>query len=328
MTRFTPLWQQAGSYPANYDRALLAALWPVPGAIGAKAAAVSNTMNVSIPPGTLAVPLQSGQHTALCRWDAAEVVTSPAAPAAGNSRIDIVVAQVRDPQLDAGVNNDFIFLVVAGTPTTGTPVQPATPTNAALVCSYTVPGGSANLNGVTVTDMRRGGGTVPVYASSAERTTFAPSPPDGAQCVIGGVTYIARNGTWRTTGAAPDAVSYKANNSINHTVTVAGFPNGYPISAMDVTLTVTGVELYKIEWMMPLTSTGGLGQIGPIRDGTLVFGPQWSQPSGGYVYGCCYDAPPAGTRTWQLQLYAVGGSTASIQGFGWMAVMPTNVMNT
>jgi hypothetical protein len=111
-------------------------------------------MNVSIPPGRAAVALQAGANTALCAWDAAEVVTSPAAPASGNSRIDVVILQVRDPQLDAGVNNDFLFQLLAGAPTTGTPVAPTVPANAMAICSYTVPGAAANLNGVTVNDAR------------------------------------------------------------------------------------------------------------------------------------------------------------------------------
>jgi hypothetical protein len=187
MTRYTPLWQQAGSYPANYDRVLLGALWPAPGAAGARPAPVPNTMNVSIPSGVIAVPLQSGQYSALCRWDAAEVVSSPAAPAAGQSRIDLVVCQVRDPLLDSGVNNDFIFLVVAGTPTTGTPVTPTAPPNSTSVASYVVPGGAANLNGVQFFDGRRGLGTVPVVNGTAERDAiFGPTPPRGALCYVMG----------------------------------------------------------------------------------------------------------------------------------------------
>ena len=36
MTRYAPLWQQAGSYPASVDRGLLSTLWPagtLPGAL-------------------------------------------------------------------------------------------------------------------------------------------------------------------------------------------------------------------------------------------------------------------------------------------------------
>jgi hypothetical protein len=155
MTRFAPLWQQAGSYSASVDRALMGALWPTGGAVGGVVTAVASTMQVQIAPGTVAVPLQAGQSTALCRWDANEFVTLTAAPSSGQSRIDVIIAQVRDNALDAGANNDFIFSAVTGTPaTTGSQVAPAVPTNAAAVAQVTVPGAVANLSTATFTDRR------------------------------------------------------------------------------------------------------------------------------------------------------------------------------
>jgi hypothetical protein len=158
MTRFAPLWQQGGTYPAATDRGLLGTLWPGSGKLtGTAPAAVANTMQVSIPAGSATVAMTSGgspSGSELCRWDAAEVVTSTAAPPAGQSRIDLVVLQIRDNAIDGSGFNDFIFQVLAGAPTSGTPVAPAVPLNAMAVCQYTVPGGAANLNGVTVTDTR------------------------------------------------------------------------------------------------------------------------------------------------------------------------------
>ena len=113
MARFEPLWQQAGSYAAQLDRMLLAALWPSGGVLGGAVTAAFNTMNVNIAAGYAAVPLQAGQGGALCRWDAAEVVTLTASPPSGQSRIDLIVCQVRDNAIDAGANNDFIFAAVA-----------------------------------------------------------------------------------------------------------------------------------------------------------------------------------------------------------------------
>jgi hypothetical protein len=111
-------------------------------------------MNVSIPVGAMAVPMQAGQGSALCRWDAAEAVTLAAAPPAGQSRIDVVVCQVHDDALDGGGLNDFVFAVVQGAPAAANPVVPATPANAAAMCTVTVPGAVANLNTATVTDQR------------------------------------------------------------------------------------------------------------------------------------------------------------------------------
>jgi hypothetical protein len=190
MTRFAPLWQQAGTYPAQVDRGLLATLWPTSGSSGAAPATVINTMQVSIPPGAAAVALQSGQNTALCRWDAAEVVTLTAAPPAGSSRIDLVALQVRDNAIDAGANNDFLFVVIAGaggTPGPGT--APAVPANAYAICQVTVPGGAANLNSATLTDRRSplslapAAGGVLASASMTASTGFV-----SAEAVIGGLT--------------------------------------------------------------------------------------------------------------------------------------------
>jgi hypothetical protein len=157
MTRYQPLWEQAGSYAASLDRSLLATIWPSGGAIGGAVTAVANTMTVSVAPGTVAVVLQAGQGCALCRWDAAEVPPAlAAAPPSGQSRIDVICAQVRDNALDSGGNNDFIFTVVTGTPAASNPATPATPTNAYAMANVTVPGAAANLNSATITDRRSG----------------------------------------------------------------------------------------------------------------------------------------------------------------------------
>lgn len=110
------LWQQSSTYPAGADRQLLGALWPAGGALGAAVSAVANTMQVSIAPGSAAVALQSGQGSALCHWDTAEVLTLDASPPSGQSRVDLIVCQVRDPDLDGGLNSDFVLMAVKGTP--------------------------------------------------------------------------------------------------------------------------------------------------------------------------------------------------------------------
>ena len=153
MTRYTPLWQQNATYPANVDRILPATLWPTSASTGGAGTAVGNTMSVSVAAGTAAVALSAGNNTALCKWDAAEVVTLGNGPATG-TRIDLVVLQVRDTAIDAGSNNDFIFAAVAGTPSTGTPAAPAVPNNAYPICAVTVPTLATNLNGATVADRR------------------------------------------------------------------------------------------------------------------------------------------------------------------------------
>ena len=154
MTRYAPLWQQNNSYPAQIDRGLISTIWPTSRSTGAVPSIGTNTMNVLITAGTAIVALQTGQQSALCRWDAAEVVTLAAAPASGQTRRDLIVLQVRDQAIDAGANSDFIFQPITGTPTTGVPVTPAAPANSYPLYYVTVTGGSANLNGAVITDMR------------------------------------------------------------------------------------------------------------------------------------------------------------------------------
>src|ERR1700729_2222070 len=164
MTRYAPLWQQAGNYTAQVDRQLVAALWPSGGAVGATPFPTANTMLMNYPAGWCAVPLSGNNGTALCRWDANEQVTIGAAPGAGTSRIDLVVCQVRDNALDAGANNDFWFVVVPGVPA-ASPVPPATPANAYVMTAVTVPASVANLNTATITDRRSAGLAVPLGAA-------------------------------------------------------------------------------------------------------------------------------------------------------------------
>ena len=87
MTRYTPLWEQAGSYAAGIDRRLLSALWPAAATTGLAVTATSG-MVLAIAPGTAAVPSSNNTGSLLCVSDAIENVTLTAAPAAGNSRID------------------------------------------------------------------------------------------------------------------------------------------------------------------------------------------------------------------------------------------------
>jgi hypothetical protein len=119
-------------------------------------------MTVTAAAGTVAVPLQAGQGAAACVWDANEVVTlANATHPAGQSRIDLVIVQVRDNALDAGANNDFIVTSVTGVPAASNPAVPALPTNALAIAQVLVPGAVANLSTATVTDLRGVGLSMP-----------------------------------------------------------------------------------------------------------------------------------------------------------------------
>src|SRR6516165_3171330 len=153
--RYTPLWEQAGSYAAGVDRRLISSLWPNAATSGMTVTATSG-MVLAVAPGFAAVPSSNNTGSLLCVSDAIENVTLTAAPAAGNSRIDIVYVQPRANDIDGGPNNDFIFAAVAGAASTGTPTPPTLPAGALALANVAVGGGVAAIVAANITDQRPG----------------------------------------------------------------------------------------------------------------------------------------------------------------------------
>jgi hypothetical protein len=174
MTRFTPLWEQAGDYAASVDRRLLGALWPRPASSGG-AVTPGSGMTVSIAPGSVAVPTLNSTGSVLCVSDAVETVTLDPAPPTGNSRYDLIICQPRAADIDGGSNNDFIFDNVSGVAATS-PAIPATPAGTVALARILVAGGSASIPSANITDIRPGGlGGYP-RGKLAEQKQTASSP--------------------------------------------------------------------------------------------------------------------------------------------------------
>ena len=153
MTRYTPLWEQAGSYAASVDRRLIAAIWPTAGCQGCAVTADGTTMNLTVAPGAVVVPSQNATGSTLCVSDANEVVTLAAAPPSGQSRIDVVTCHPRANDLDGGSNNDFIFDKVQGA-AGSTPSAPVVPAGQVALFRCTIPGASSALTAAMLTDVR------------------------------------------------------------------------------------------------------------------------------------------------------------------------------
>lgn len=152
MTRYTPLWEQQGSYAASVDRRLIAATFPTAYVIGC-AVSVSSGMTVNVAPGSVVVPSSNSTGSLLCASDATEQVTLAAAPASGTNRYDLIICQARGNDLDGGANNDFLFTTVTGT-AAASPAVPAVPNNATMLAQIYVPGGSASVTAGNITDTR------------------------------------------------------------------------------------------------------------------------------------------------------------------------------
>ena len=115
MTRYTPLWLQAGSYAAGVDRRLIAAVWPAP-VVNGCAVTAATAMNVNVAAGSVVVPTANNTGSVLCVSDAVEVVTLATAPASGTNRIDYICCQVASTDIGTAAGDAFNFIAVAGVP--------------------------------------------------------------------------------------------------------------------------------------------------------------------------------------------------------------------
>jgi len=194
MTRYTPLWEQAGSYAASVDRRLIANIWPAGACNGCALTAVASTMQINVAAGAVAVPSQNSTGSTLCVSDAVEIVTIAAAPGSGQNRIDLIICRPRANDLDGGQNNDFIFDTVTGVPA-ASPTVPATPPGTVLLGQVSVAGGSAAITQANIADLRPPRLTAlaePALGAAAALASFTTL--DGEVWVAkGGVN----NGAWK-----------------------------------------------------------------------------------------------------------------------------------
>lgn len=162
MTLHDPLWQQQSTYSAKRDRSLLRALFTegvLPGPLGAsdplrvsqRGAGANMSVDVAAGFGVITGDDEANQGNYLVESDAVANVVIGAAPGA-NSRIDLVVARVRDAQV-TGADNDWIIEVVAGT-VAGSPVAPAVPNTAIPLAEVLVAAGTVSITDAMVTDRR------------------------------------------------------------------------------------------------------------------------------------------------------------------------------
>lgn len=162
MTIALPLWLQnagATAYTAQMWRAHLTSTIGQ-GVVGVGDWKVSEhaagaNMSVDIAAGSAVIvgTEATGQGAYLCSSDAVESVTLDASPSSGQSRIDLVVATVRDSSI-SGSDDDMIFDKVTGTPTTGTPAVPTVPASSIVLAQVLVAGLVSSVVNANITDRR------------------------------------------------------------------------------------------------------------------------------------------------------------------------------
>lgn len=156
MTLYTPLWAQNASYSARTDRTLIDAAFGDPHVVDGLTVGergLGANMTVDVQAGRVVVPGPLGNY--LCVSDEIENLNIGAAPAAGTSRRDLVVAQVYDPQATGtGGAAAWEPLVVQGTAVVSNPVLPATPAWSLPLAEITVTSSTVSIVDSAVGDRR------------------------------------------------------------------------------------------------------------------------------------------------------------------------------
>jgi hypothetical protein len=157
-----PDWLQALSYSANVDRYLIEGVWPnaaggvLNGLVVAPHAAGAN-MTVDVAAGVAVChgTDATAQGSYLCRLlSTYNVGPVPAAPPAGQSRLDRVVLQVNDPAATGTGTAGWGFGIVAGTPATSNPALPPAPPSSVTLATLAIAAGTVSVGAAQITDAR------------------------------------------------------------------------------------------------------------------------------------------------------------------------------
>lgn len=310
MTLHDPIWQQNLTYTAQEDRSLIDALMSagVGGVTGLKVTerGAGANMSVDVAAGTVAIVGTDAaeQGTYVCISDAVVNVPLSASPSSGNSRIDLIVATVRDAAV-TGADNDWIITKVDGTPSSGTPAVPTTPTSSVVLAQVLVAGLAASIVNANITDKRTLAGSMLSYAAD----TSVPPSFDGQ--IIGtsaSAAYIADSGLWMPI-STPGVKSTSANlSNVNFGGSVWGTWSGTPI-----TVTAPGYPVRcQINFQCSISTNFGQFRLGLSGNG----GSSWTtSPVVGAAATSALDVRLV-SMTWQATYTGSGDIQARVEGNG------------
>lgn len=195
MALLAPTWMQNLTYTAAADRRLIGAMCSpgvLAGGLAVSQRAAGANMSVDVAVGSCVVEGTAGpgQGRYLCSSDAVANVALAASPASGQSRIDLIVATVRDSSV-TGTDSDWILDKVTGTATTGIPAAPAVPSSSLALATVLVGGTVSSIVNANITDQRVQSGN-PNHAGSLA----VPPSFDGQLMTAAGHVYRGASGTW------------------------------------------------------------------------------------------------------------------------------------
>lgn len=133
------LWLQNAAYPARYDRQLIAEVFGwrefiLRGLVVGQDGVGTGSVVVTAGAAVIIGDDEPNQGMGLAVFEADETVAMPVAPpTAGDSRIDLIVVQMNDPQAGGSAGDNATFAVVEGTAASGTPSAPPVPDSAVVV---------------------------------------------------------------------------------------------------------------------------------------------------------------------------------------------------
>jgi hypothetical protein len=160
-----PLWQDGNDYPARLDRQFIEDVFDVEGVIkpstgallvGPRGAGANMSVDVAAGRSTIAGDDEANQGSYRCISTAVENVPIGAAPGS-DSRIDLIVARVRDAAVTGGVSSDWIFEAIPGA-VAAAPVAPAVPNTAIPLAQVLVTAGDGSITAGMITDRRTAAG--------------------------------------------------------------------------------------------------------------------------------------------------------------------------
>lgn len=205
-TTDTPLWMQNKQYAARLDRSLLEGAFQHLGVRGCAVTPRGAGANLSVDVAAGLVMVtgenQANQGRYLARLQAVNMPTLANPTGAGQKRLDRLVIAVQDPNAGGPAGDNAVLRWVQGTPTTGTPTPPATPTSATLLADVQLINGQASVLAADITDYRVIHSHMkPNVPSPGFLTTAVPGPVDGDSAFVRFATincnYHRLNGVWR-----------------------------------------------------------------------------------------------------------------------------------
>lgn len=217
-----PIWLQNAVYSASEFRDVLE-VFPNVGAVNVNDLKVSQrgagaNMSVDVAAGLGVIPnAVSTRGKYLVRSTATENVVISASPGSGNSRIDLIIATVKDTEY-GDPTDSWGLSVVAGTPA-GVPTTPATPSGSILLATVAVGTGVASITNANITDQRQYARTV----TYADRLPFFAA---NGQIIVSSTGAISTRsgGSWKT---APDASRYGTATATMGATTLPGTATAY-----------------------------------------------------------------------------------------------------